>query len=292
MNTLFPLLAVINGSIIAIMILFNTLLAGQVGLYQSILIIQASGLVLSGGILLVIRPKGSAEIPFARRLGGVLGVPIVLLNTICFQAIGASLTLACGVLSQSAASATADVTGFLGVKKYSFERRKLIGFAISLTGIILMGLGGEFRFLYVLLALVAGVVTIIQMIINSTLAVRIGILKSTFNNFIGGVAAALALLLVMALPLSSIGPLLRETPFYLIVAGGWLGVAAVLGCNLILPRIPTVYSSLLQFSGQILAALIIDTVRFGSFSIERLIGVLLILSGMYVNIRFDLRKNR
>ncbi len=188
MNTtmIFTPLAILNGSLIAIMILFNTLLGSAVGLTFSILVIQSAGLLLTLLLsLLRSHPKGSPA-PAYLRIGGALGVPIVLLNTICFLNIGASLTLACGVLGQASASLGADLTGFLGVRRYAFEKQKLIGFLLSLVGVAVMAVGGSFSPLYILLAFSAGIITIIQMIINSQLAVRIGLFRSTRSNFVGG----------------------------------------------------------------------------------------------------------
>jgi bacterial/archaeal transporter family-2 protein len=283
----FAPLAILNGSLIAIMILFNTLLGSAVGLTFSILVIQSAGLLLTL-LLSLLRsyPKG-APAPAYLRIGGALGVPIVLLNTICFLNIGASLTLACGVLGQASASLGADLTGFLGVRRYAFEKQKLIGFLISLVGVAVMAVGGSFSPLYILLAFSAGIITIIQMIINSQLAVRIGLFRSTRSNFAGGLIASAALCLAAGVSLSESVRLLPGVPLPYILGGGWLGVVIVFTINWILPRIPTVYSSLLMFSGQIITAIIIDALRYGSFPRDQLIGAICILAGMLYNVNVD-----
>lgn len=294
MNTryIFPFIAIVNGGMIAIMILFNSILGMAVGNTFSILVIQLSGLTLSLAIVAVTRPEKDVHAPAYLRIGGVLGVPIVLLNSLCFQTIGASLTLAGGVLGQSIGSLTADVTGFLGVKKYRFEREKIIGFSVCFAGIIIMAFREEISAVYILLAITAGVITIIQMILNSQLALKIGLMRSTRNNFIGGAAASLILCLVLSVSLKRGFISLLDTPFHYVVGGGWLGVLVVYACNWILPKIPTIYSALLLFSGQIITAIIIDTIRFETFSWNQLAGALLILAGMMYNIRIDVRKEQ
>jgi transporter family-2 protein len=130
------------------------------------------------------------------------------------------------------------------------------------------------------------------MILNSQLALRIGLLRSTRNNFIWGAVTSLILCLVLSVSLQRGFISLLDTPFPYIFGGGWLGVLVVYACNWILPRIPTIYSALLLFSGQIITAIIIDTIRFETFSWTQLAGALLILAGMMYNIRIDARNER
>ncbi len=294
MNTksIYVPLAMMNGSLIAIMVLFNTILGNAVGVIFSIFVIQSTGLLLTLIITTVKRSPKGTRAPYYLRIGGILGIPVVLLNILCFLNIGASLTLACVVLGQSLASLTADLTGFLGVKTYPFEKEKILGFTISFAGIIIMASYGDFAVIFILFAFLTGVITIIQMIINSQLALRIGLFRSTQNNFIGGFLASLLLCIILGVPLLENIRSLPSIPIPYIIGGGWLGVITVFTCNWILPKIPTIYSSLLQFSGQIITAIIIDAIRFGAFPTNRLIGAIFILAGMYYNITMDKRKSR
>lgn len=287
-SLLFPLLAILNGSLIAVMIQFNTILGLSVGVVFSILIIQLSGFILTVLIAFIRPPKRTGSSSLFFRIGGLLGVPIVLMNTLCFINLGASLTLACGLLGQSITSILADSTGLLGMRTYRFNRKKIIGFSICFAGILLMSYFGEHRLLYILLAFSAGIITILQMIINSQLALRIGLFRSVRNNFVGGIIAALLFCLAAGVSFSAGFEMLGKTPFPVWVAGGWIGVLVVFLINWILPKIPTVYTSLLQFSGQIIAAVTIDVIRFDTFSPHLLAGSLIILIGMAVNVRIDM----
>ncbi len=286
-RNVFPILAILNGSVIAIMINFNKELAEASGLMFSIVVIHLVGGLLATSIILILRPKIIERPHPLLRVGGLFGVALVFMNTLCFQNIGASLTLATVVLGQSITAFIADTTGFLGVKTYKFDRKKLIGFLISLSGIIIMASRGSFELLYIVLAFISGGITITQMIINARLASKIGLLRATRNNFTVAIILSIVLCILLSVPLKESFSSLPEIPLLIVIGGGSLGVIAVFMCNWIIPKIPTVYSTLLQFSGQIIAAIILDAIRYGEVPLNQIIGILFILLGMYWNIRID-----
>ncbi len=286
----FPVMAILTGTLITVMIQFNTLLGGAVGLFFSILVIQLSGLVLAELVILILRPERGEPVSPWLRMRGLIGVAMVLSNTLCFQQLGASLTLSAVILGQSTTSLAYDLTGFLGLTRYRFNREKIIGFALSLAGILLMAGRMTEHWTFILLALFTGTLTITQMVINARLAGRIGLMRATRNNFIWATGLCILLCLALGIPLTDGFRSLKDVPLHYSLGGGWLGVIAVALSSWIVPKIPTVYSSLLLFSGQITMALILDAFRFGSVSIGQLGGVLLILAGMLWNIRVDVKK--
>ncbi len=57
--------------------------------------------------------------------------------------------------------------------------------------------------------------------------------------------------------------------------------------NVVIPKIPTMYTTLLIFIGQIFTGIIIDYLRLSSISKGKIIGGLLILLGMLYNSNVD-----
>ena len=137
---------------------------------------------------------------------------------------------------------------------------------------------------YLFLAIIGGFLTILNMVINAGLAKRIGVFPGTFINYMVGLTMILILVLI-------IGPSLDTTsssniPFYAFL-GGALGVMVVASSNIIIPKIPAIYTVLLNFIGQIFAGIIIDYIRFGSISKGKIIGGILIVLGILYNTSID-----
>ncbi|MCF7953048.1 MAG: DMT family transporter [Spirochaetales bacterium] len=261
-----------------------------------------------------------ASAPFYLYIGGVIGVLMVFGNNICFIQLGTSVTLAAGILGQSLASLAIDTTGFLGLPKYGFNKRKIVGLMLNLFGILLMVQNWQIDFGYLLFALFVGSLTIVQMSINARLAERIGLFRGVRVNYIGGISASLAALIIVlaissggsvssgglgsaggagvsntgeaAADFSSLLSVLGSIPVYILIGGGMLGVLIVTGSNIILPKIPTIYTSLLNFFGQIVTALITDALIFDILSVRRLLGALLIFIGIAVNVYIEKRLGR
>jgi transporter family-2 protein len=133
-------ISAILGALISIMIMFNGTLANGFGKYTSNIIIHITGLVAVILILLLKKSKfkGLKCIPWYFYSAGAIGVFSVLFNTLSFQAIGVSLTLALGLLGQSVSSIIIDHYGLMGMNIVKFEKKKLVGLFIIVTGIVIM----------------------------------------------------------------------------------------------------------------------------------------------------------
>lgn len=283
------------GCLITIMITFNGRLAQEVSHTFSLLVIHIAGGLVVAAVLIIRRLIGRASAPSGRRLpwyfwiGGGIGVVMVFGNNVCFAALGVSLTMAAGILGQTAGSIIIDATGFLGMSRYRFIRGKFIGLGIIVLGVLLMVDNWRFDGFFILFAFAVGILTIVQMTINSQLAASIGIIPGTGINYLGGFLAALAGVLLTGTSLTSSFAQLPEVPLYLVLGGGFTGFLIVSGVNTILPKIPTFYSSLLIFLGQISAAVVADALLLGIFSYQRLFASALILAGIAANLIADRR---
>jgi transporter family-2 protein len=134
------------------------------------------------------------------------------------------------------------------------------------------------------MAFIAGVLINFQLICNSSLAKKIGIINSAFINFL----VAFIFLSLYALTrhgiytpinFSSIPPI-----FY---AGGILAIVITLLSNFLIPKLPLVQCTVLTFLGQLFTGVIIDSVFGYDFSMKKLIGISLIFTGIMYIIVYD-----
>ena len=89
------------------------------------------------------------------------------------------------------------VIGFLGMKKHPFHRAKLSGWFLVLAGAAVMTGGNTGNGLYLLLALLSGVLVMVSTVINAQLAKRIGLLRGAIVNYSAGLVGVLVILLII-----------------------------------------------------------------------------------------------
>lgn len=143
--------------------------------------------------------------------------------------------------------------------------------------------------IYIILAIIGGCLTILSMIVNSSLAGKIGVLQSTFINYTVGLFIALILTIFTGSLNNFQVNSLNSIPF-LAFLGGFIGVMVVAASNIIIPKIPIIYSTVLIFVGQIFTGIIIDYIMEGSISKGKIIGGTLIILGMMYNSSIDKNK--
>ncbi|HEY8888652.1 MAG TPA: DMT family transporter [Clostridium sp.] len=132
--------AVFIGILIAIMVTFNGVLSKYTDQYVSILIIHGVGLIAVIAILIYKKKKFRIprNIPLYLFSAGLIGVFMVFLNNLCFNLLGASLTLSLGIFGQLVLACLIDHFGLFGLNIYKFKKKKVIGFFIILSGLIIM----------------------------------------------------------------------------------------------------------------------------------------------------------
>lgn len=136
--------------------------------------------------------------------------------------------------------------------------------------------------IYSLLALFSGSLVITSMALNAHLAKRIGIFRGTLVNYAAGLATTVLIFIVMGLPIAPFAQKLGAIPLWAFL-GGCIGVVVVAVSNIVIPKVPTVYVTLLSFSGQLLAGIFIDLMIGKSVSAGKIIGVILIFAGVMYN---------
>lgn len=137
---MYRLFSAFIGVLITIMVLLNGVLSQKLGNYASTFIIHLLGLIVMSIIVLAKKNKVSfsKDIPMYLYCGGILGVFTILFNNISFNLLGASLTLALGLLGQSICALVIDHYGILGMRVAKFKKEKLIGLIIIASGIVIM----------------------------------------------------------------------------------------------------------------------------------------------------------
>ncbi|WP_138206801.1 DMT family transporter [Haloimpatiens lingqiaonensis] len=134
------LISTFIGALIAIMIMLNGTLSKSLGNYTSSVIIHIIGLFSMIIVLLISKSKIKIQknIPLYLYSAGAIGVFTVLFNNISFSAVGASVTIALGLLGQSLASILIDHFGLLGMNYVKFRKKKIIGLVFITLGIYVM----------------------------------------------------------------------------------------------------------------------------------------------------------
>lgn len=136
---MFKGLAVFDGMLISLMVMVNGLLAMSLGDYAALIVIHITGLIAITIIIIMKKQKISvAKVPFILFMGGALGVFTVFSNSVCVSELGVTLTLGIGLVGQIIASCVIDHFGLLGVKKYEFIPKKIIGIILMCIGIFAM----------------------------------------------------------------------------------------------------------------------------------------------------------
>lgn len=135
--------------------------------------------------------------------------------------------------------------------------------------------------LVILLAVLGGVLTTLSMVVSSSLGKKIGLIQSTIIHYIGGLIGGIFILIGMgSVSVPSIIDMSRM-PLYIFL-GGIMGVMVVYASNVVIPKIPVVYSTLLMFSGQMLCAIVM-----GDFSWKKLLGAIIVILGIFYNSKID-----
>ena len=250
---LYLFLDILTGMVISVMVVAKTLYGQATTMGVSLIVNHTIGLTILSVILLVGRNKPAIrgprlKAPWYLYFNGLFGLAILNLNYYTVINTGASLAMASTVFGQSICSLFFDLTGWMGMQKRSLNKTKAVSLLISLAGILVMATSGDgtFALFYILLGILAGVLTMTQMVLNSTLAVYKGPIRASHQNFIGGLAAGLVFYFLLQGEQTLAG--LAATPglpFLLVFSGGTLAVFVVVSTSYVIVKIPAVYSALL-----------------------------------------------
>lgn len=137
---MYNLISIFIGALIAIMASFNSMLSTYTGNYTSSVIIHSIGLIGTLSVMKFLKFKiiFNKDLSLFLYSAGIIGVFTLLFNNITFITIGASLTIALGLLGQTLSSIVIDHFGLLGVSVVKFNSKKIIALFIITLGIVIM----------------------------------------------------------------------------------------------------------------------------------------------------------
>jgi len=277
----------------------NSRFSLQVGNLRSIVIVHLVGLLAVSIVIAVRRDRSNHDRPPAYLYsGGIVGVGTIFACNVAYANMDASLAVSLSLLGQTIFSLYVDTTGFLGRTKYAVGRGALPGFVIALSGIAIISGFNFTSMAFAPLALLAGMLPAFSFILNAQLAGRIGLLRSTRANYVTGLATTIVIAVLVGLSGSTSGvgsmggfvDAVKEAGPILALGGGLMGVIMVGMANYVFPRLPALYATLLMFSGQALAGVVLDWAVRGALDIRTIIGTLIVLAGLGLNASMAVRK--
>lgn len=286
-------LALLTGVLISVMVAFNGQLTAAHGIYTASAVIHVTGLVFVSLLLIAKRelpfPLASRGIPFYLYLGGAAGVITVVLTNFAFGQITVSALLAMGLFGQSLSGIAVDQFGLFGMARHPFNRRKLIGLALMLSGIGVMmtDFGGAGAMLAALAAFATGGSIAMSRALNARLAAHIGTRRGVWICHAVGLAVVLPLVFMAGRGEAGMHMDFIFTQRFFIYMGGMLGVIVIMMDNITAVRIPAFYLAMLLFVGQISAGMGVDFILDRAVSIQNMLGAVLVACGLCVNVLIE-----
>ena len=140
--------------------------------------------------------------------------------------------------------------------------------------------------LYIFISIVAGISIVVARIINCNLAKEIGNFQGTFLNYVFGLLFSFIFLLLSGESTNIFNIKLNMVPLWAYL-GGLSGVVVIVMSSYITPKISSFYLTLLIFIGQLFIGIIIDYFALNQLSIGKVIGGLLVLTGLTYNLLLD-----
>ncbi len=147
------------------------------------------------------------------------------------------------------------------------------------------------QWLFLLMALAAGSVLPLQAGINTGLARELGHpISAALVSFVAGTVALFAYVLVLRLPLPSLGRI-PALPWWTWVGGGFLGAYFVSATVFLAPRLGGTVLVMSVVAGQMIVALLLD--HYGvlgyaerPISLGRIAGIACLIAGVFLVRRF------
>ncbi|GAB4311490.1 MAG: DMT family transporter [Candidatus Bipolaricaulota bacterium] len=131
------LVAVLGGVAIAFQSLFSGVIGSKVGVFESVFIVHAGGLLLAAAIMAFLRGGNLGAwhtVPWYTLTAGFLGVAIVGTISYTVPRIGLASTLTVAIAAQLAIGALLDHFGLLGAMQRTFDLPRIAGLVALALG--------------------------------------------------------------------------------------------------------------------------------------------------------------
>ncbi len=130
-------IALIGGVAICFQSLFSGVIGSKVGVFESVFIVHAGGLLLAAAIIAFLRGGNLgawATAPWYTLTAGFLGVVIVAAISYAVPRIGLASTLTLAIVAQLAFGAILDHFGLLGAVQRTFDLPRIVGLVVLAVG--------------------------------------------------------------------------------------------------------------------------------------------------------------
>lgn len=285
-------LCLLAGVIVTLTIAQNGQLAAFYGDYSAAVIVHATGLVMALIVLFCMRkrlPKKQTAKPWMF-LGGVIGVGTLVFQTMAYGGVSITAIVGLGLLGQSISSIVVDHFGLMGVEKCEFFPKRLVGMAVVMLGSLIMLLPfTQASWFAVVLVLASGVTIITARTINGQLAKFHGSMRSTVMNYVTGLITTTIIMLLVGRGEPAWTDFKMSSNAFMYM-GGLFGVCLIQLLNITVNKVPAFALTLLQFTGQIFAGIVLDVIIVGSFSWQSLVGGVLVAVGLYLDVSISKKR--
>ncbi len=277
-------MSVLVGGGISLMISINGELSSRAGQVISLVIIYTVGLVISSLLVPLSRRtkrKERNKPPFLYFISGSLGLVIVSLNNATFSTGGVVLVLSGMLAGQS-------IVAFL------FDLRKRergnagtlwkdsIALMLIAAGVVAVGIAYKIPLTGILLSWVPGILLMVQILMNASLASYYGDMKTVQIVYVTGLAVIVPVAFISGVLPGSLVQALPEIPAHILLGGGLLGVIGMAGQNILVRRMSALLLVLGNYAGEFFMGIIIDLSLGKAVSYTHAAGLLLVVSGLLV----------
>jgi len=287
---------VVIGAMLAAQTRINGALGKHTGAIVAAVVSFAVGLVLLAGAV-VVSPKARQGVMRLRRapvrrwwyLGGVAGAAVVASSAAAAPEVGVSLVIVLVVAGATAGGLAVDAAGLGPSGRVPANRVRILGTCLAIVAVSIGAIGQHGSFRPALLALVgfAGVASAAQQAANGQLRGAAGDARvAALVNFTVGLVALVALAVVLGL--TGHLPAIHWPAQSWLYLGGPLGVVFIGVSAALVARLGVLRLTLGTVSGQVVGALVIDTIAPTpglKLTVATVVGALLTLVAVAVTVR-------
>ena len=138
--------------------------------------------------------------------------------------------------------------------------------------------------IYILLSILTGVIIVVSRILNTRLSHEIGLIESSYFNYLTCAVTSIVLFLIMDEHFNFFS--LKDVPSYGYL-GGVLGVIIVILNSVVSPKLSAFYVTLLIFVGQLFTGVLIDWLIAGTLPLTKILGGIIVVIGLSFNLLVD-----
>lgn len=137
---------------------------------------------------------------------------------------------------------------------------------------------------FIIISIISGAIVVISRILNTRLSEKVGLLESSFYNYLTGLLSALILFAAVndKITFSQLGSI----PIWAYL-GGVLGIVIVIFSSVVTPKMSSFYITLLIFIGQLFSGIIIDCLTLKTIPFQKIIGGFLVVLGLGFNLYIE-----